>query len=208
MSSSSTRPFHWSRSIVKYVLELLIVAFGVFLGMMVSEYKSDAQMRENIETSKKLIIDELESNKQSLLLASAYHQQIHTEFDSIRISLNEEIVMSPIFGNQHFGLMKLPSWEGIKPALINDTAYESAKLNGVFQNMDIRELKQISEIYKQLLAYKELSKSVNQKILDIDAHSIVADLLFILEITSNDLNHMEEDLSTQITSVIEGLQHS
>lgn len=47
------------KSFLKYLLELLIVSFGVFLGIEVSEYKSDKKMRENVDQSLSLIVEEL-----------------------------------------------------------------------------------------------------------------------------------------------------
>ncbi len=52
--------------ISKYSVELLIVAFGVFLGTYVGEWKSNQRTKKNTAKSVNFIIEELKANSQSL----------------------------------------------------------------------------------------------------------------------------------------------
>lgn len=64
------------KSVAKYLVELLIVAFGVFLGIMVSEQKAKNRTNENISNSRDMIVEELEVNRQNLVHAVEYHEKL------------------------------------------------------------------------------------------------------------------------------------
>src|SRR5690554_1843749 len=90
------------KSILYYLTELLIVAFGVFLGILVSEYNNSNKLEKNVSKSRELIIKEIESNLVALNDGIRYHETIKVGFDQMRKNLNGEVVLTPYFTNTGF----------------------------------------------------------------------------------------------------------
>lgn len=132
---------------IKYLIELLIVAFGVFLGIMISSYQSQKKTEKNIEKSIGFIRQELKSNSEKLERSLSYHIQLKRDFDSIKKELSEDLVMENYFGQSTFRHNRIPNWNGLGTARMDNIAFESAKISGVFQEMDIEEVQAISKAY-------------------------------------------------------------
>ncbi|MFD2541414.1 hypothetical protein ACFSSB_03720 [Lacinutrix gracilariae] len=194
------------KSILKYFLELLIVAFGVFLGIEVSEYKSDKKMKENINESLKLITKELQSNALRLEKSILYHQKIKVGFDSIRKNVSKENAYLPYFSNSVFRHNSIPSWNGLGIPGIEDIAFESAKISGIFQELDIEKTKLISNAYKKLDANTELGRSLTTKFIGIDSTTKILDIIGILELLTNDVLLTEKYLKKELDETIEKLK--
>lgn len=194
------------KSFLKYFLELLIVAFGVFLGIEVSEYKSEKKMRENVTESLTLIADELKSNSLRLEKSINYHQSIKTSFDSIRENISKENVHLPYFSNEIFKHNSIPNWNGLGISRTEDIAFESAKIAGVFQELDIERIKLISNAYKNLSVNTELGNSLTTKFMGIDSNTKILDIIGIFELLTNDVLMTEIYLKKNLEETIEKLK--
>ena len=194
------------KSIGKYLVELLIVAFGVFLGIMVSEGKAKNKVKENTFNSRAFIIAELETNRQNMAYAVQYHEKLKKGFDSLRTNLPEEIVFSSYFTNNRFRQEQIPGWNGLGIFKIEDVAFESAKIGGVFHSMDINDVKQISSVYRQLNNYSEFGNMLTQKVISMDAQTTVLDVVGILEMLTNDFLNNERHLVTELDKALEELK--
>ncbi|MBQ0734830.1 hypothetical protein [Aquimarina celericrescens] len=194
------------KSFLKYSLELLIVAFGVFLGIEVSEYKSEKKMRENVSESLNLITDELQSNSLALEKSINYHQSIKVGFDSIRKNISKENAYLPYFSNDVFKHNSIPNWNGLGIPRIEDIAFESAKIGGIFQELDIEKIKLISNAYKKLDTNTELGRGLTTKLIGIDSDTKVLDIMGIFELLTNDVLMTEIYLKQDLDKTIEKLK--
>ncbi|MCX7550144.1 hypothetical protein [Xanthomarina sp. F2636L] len=195
------------KSFVKYFLELLIVAFGVFLGIEVSEYKSEKKMKENVTESLNLITKELQSNSLRLEKSINYHQNIKEGFDSIRKNISIESAYLPYFSNTVFRHNSIPNWNGLGVPGIEDIAFESAKIGGIFQELDIEKIKLISNAYKKLHANTELGRSLTTKLIGLDSDTKILDVIGIFELLTNDVlmteKHLKKDMDKTINQLIQ-----
>ncbi len=196
------------KAVLKYILELLIVAFGVFLGIEVSEYKSDKKMKENVIESLGLITKELQSNSLRLEESIIYHQNIKVGFDSIRKNISMENAYLPYFSNTIFRHNSIPNWNGLGIPGIEDIAFESAKIGGIFQELDIEKIKLISNAYKKLNSNTELGRSLTTKFIGIDSDTKILDIIGIFELLTNDVLMTEIYLKKELDETIEKLNNA
>lgn len=193
-------------SFLKYLLELMIVSFGVFLGIEVSEYKSDKKMRENVGESLNLIVEELKSNSLKLEESINYHQNIKAGFDSLRTNISREDAYLPYFSNTVFRHNTIPNWNGLGVPRIEDIAFESAKIGGIFQELSIDEIKLISNAYKKLNTNTELGRSLTAKLIGINSETKIVDVIGIFELLTNDVLMSERYLKKELDETIEKLK--
>lgn len=194
------------RPILKYLIELTIVAFGVFLGMMVSEYKTNSKIKSNTTKSINLIVNELENNIQILNKNIQYHEEIKKGFDSLRTILSDEIAYSTYFANQQFRVERIPGWTGIGIARLENIAFESAKIGGIIQYLDIDEVKQISSAYQILEVNQRFGDNITEKLMAMNSASKVLDMIAILELLTNDYLYNEKFLVNKLKKTVEKLK--
>ncbi len=193
-------------SLVKYLVELLMVAFGVFLGILVSEYNAKNKIKQNISASRAFILDELEANRQNLLNTAHYHEKIKNGFDSLKTTLSEDVIFLPYFSSNKFRQEHIPGWNGLGVFEPEEVAYESAKISGIFHSMDVNEVKQISSAYRQLHSYSEFGKLIKQKVIVMDAETVVLDVVGILDMLTNDFLNNEKYLINELDQTIKKLK--
>lgn len=191
---------------IKYLIELLIVAFGVFLGIMISSYQSQKKTEKNIEKSIGFIRQELKSNSQKLENSIAYHFQIRKSFDSIKTHFPNNLAMENYFSQNTFRHNKIPGWNGLGTARMDNIAFESAKISGIFQEMDIEEVQAISLAYSFFNSYTKFSEGLMEKLLAIDSNTKVVDVIMIFEVMGSDIIMTEERLKNQTDKIYSQLE--
>lgn len=182
------------KNILKYFIEFLIVAFGVFLGMYVSEWNSDRKLKDTKDKSITYIYKELESNRVNLLKNITYHEMIKVGFDSLRATLTREQLLEPYVANTNFKHHDIKGWDGLGFPDFEDVAFESAKTSGIIQEYDLEAIQEISKLYKEQQFVSELSKSMLNKILDINSTSTTQDLVGLIELLTTDFVNGERGL--------------
>lgn len=192
-----------SKRILKYLIEFLIVAFGVFLGIYVSEWRSQNKMAANVEKSMKYIVEEMESNRDNLEKTIAYHEMIKVNFDSLRRTLSMEDIMQPYFGNDKFRHQQIKGWTGIGLSNFEDIAYESAKISGTIQEIDIELIHLISKMYKQQDFNTEFGKTTLSQMLDMDSNAKVLDVINVIELLTTDVLNNEKHVLKNLNKTIE-----
>lgn len=94
------------------------------------------------------MLAEFNLNAKRLESAYTYHQKVAVELDSATKLLNERDLNSLYYQNEKFRFQTLPSWKGFQTAFLSNSAYESAKLSGVFQELNISTINLISSVYE------------------------------------------------------------
>lgn len=97
------------KHIIRYSIELIIVAFGVFLGIIVSNWLAQQKVDNKVKKTLSYIISEMESNSQALERASIYHSKIKDELDSAISTLDREAMSIPYVENTQFKYINLKS---------------------------------------------------------------------------------------------------
>lgn len=192
----------------KYALELITVAFGVFLGMYVSEWNAQQKINKNVQKSLSYILEELETNKTSFEKSYQYHQQISVSIDSLKSKLTEQDMFLPYISNDKFHHMRIEGWQGIVITNSEDIAFESSKITGTLQEADIELVHLISKTYKHLDFNAEFGKTILNKMISINSETKVIDVLGTLELLTSDFMNSEKVLLSELEKTIKKLKES
>jgi len=197
-----------SKDFFKYLLELLIVAFGVFLGIYVSEYRSDIKTQQEVTRTVNYLIDELESNKKSIDLSSDYLEMIRPNYQKLRSSLTKQTINGPYFPTRDFHITMIEGWTGVGLPKYKTISYESAALSGIISDIDLDKVRMLSGIYKGIEFNEEFGKSVLDKFLEIDTKVTVRDVMANLELLLSDVVNSQKYLSEELELVITELKNN
>ena len=141
------------KKILTYLIELLIVAFGVFLGMVVSDWNTQRKTNTQVEKTKQYIINELQTNILNLEHSISYHHTLKIAFDSIASTMTDEEKLANYFSNTKFRLNLIPCWRGPGTTLLDKSVYEGAKVGNLLQEFEIETLQLISRTYRHQDGY-------------------------------------------------------
>lgn len=183
-----------TKSVLKYVLEFLIVGFGVFLGIYASEWQSNKKIKETKEKSIAYILKEVEVNQANLLKRIEYHEMIKVRFDSMRETISEEDILKPYLENKKFRHQNIPGWTGMGLPDFEDVAFEGAKLTGIIQEYNIELTQEISKVYKRQEFTSEIGKSILDKALNINSSTKTSDVIGVIELLTTDFVNGERGL--------------
>ena len=193
---------------LKYLLELMIVAFGVFLGVYISEEKNQQKTDSNTRNAITQIISELNSNSNRLKSAISYHEKIGIELDSALGTLEKSDYNSIYFQNTKFNHNRsMPSWTGIKTVKLSSTIFESAKIGGVFQELNISTINLISSVYEFQNVYTDFSDATVDRFLELDSETKTGDVIQLLNrLSKYDILNMEKSLLKRIEKNVDELE--
>ena len=187
------------KKIGQYGIQLLIVTFGVYLGTYVNEERGRRKMQKEVNLSVKLILEELESNKEILEKTISYHNELKENLAAHMSAMKEGDGMKPYFFNDEFKFQRIEGWKGIGFLSLEDLAFEGAKINGITQHMDVERLTLISGVYKYQKVTHELGNSVVQQLMNMDSDTKTIDAMIMLQKLTTDVLENEKGL-LRITS--------
>ena len=184
-----------SKSILKYSIELLIVAFGVFLGIYIGERNNQQKTDANVKDALTQIISEFDLNSDRLKHSIVYHEKVSVELDSVTNTFNDIDFGTLYYNNKKFQYNELPSWKGVGTAFLSNSVYDSAKIGGIFQELNISTIILISQVYEHQILYGELTKSTIDKLINFDSNTKTGDVVGTLGmLTKYDIASMEKSL--------------
>lgn len=193
------------KSILKYFVEIIIVAFGVFLGVYYSNINADNKTKIEKQKSLNLIIKELELNKKLLEDHISYHKNIRTEMDSIVPTLSEKELYSN-FTEAEFKRIEIKGWTGFNFARLQKTAFETAKTSGLIKEFDIELVQKLSDVYYFQDVYVDFGTSILNKAIGINTSMKIADLIGTIRLMTSDLLGLEKELSTKLEKTLTELK--
>ena len=195
-----------TKRILKYIIEFLIVAFGVFLGVFVSEWKSQKNVNKNTEKTLTFIIDEMNSNIEQFENTIEYQTNLMEDLDSLMEGLDNKDFEEVFYKNKKFRFNHLPSYQGLRFANLENIMYESAKINGVLQELNISTTQLIARLYQKQERYVSFGEQLNSKMLNINSESKVVDVLGIFELVQYDGINMGKWLLEELKNTKEELE--
>ncbi|GAA4279158.1 hypothetical protein [Aquimarina mytili] len=193
------------KSILKYIIEVIIVAFGVFLGIYYSNINEDNKTKKEKEKSLSLIIGELETNQELLKSDIDYHENIKIQIDSIIPNLSDKDLYSTFIGSD-FKHAEIDGWTGFRFSRLQKTAFESAKTSGIIKEFDIELIQKLSNIYYYQDTYVGFGESILNKAIETNSSTKVVDFIGIIELMTSDLLGVEKNLSKELEKTITELK--
>ena len=192
-----------TKNILKYFIEFLIVAFGVFLGIYASERQNQKKSNKTEEKAIANIIRELEQNKNSLQNSIEYHKLIKLGLDSVLKTFPRETYFEPYFKNQeNFRFQNINGWKGNGFSEFENTAFEVSQMSGTLQNMDIDLIQDISKVYNKIKVMSDFHKVINGRMANLNSESKTIDVIGDISIISGDNLNMEKSLLKELDQAI------
>ncbi len=204
---TNTRMNKTLKSILKYLVEIIIVAFGVFLGVYYSNVNAENKTLKEKEKSLNLIVKELELNKQLLKDQISYHEKIRIEMDSIVPSLSKERMFAS-FTEAELKLLEIKGWGGFSFARLQKTAFESTKTSGLMKEFDIELVQKLSDIYYFQDTYITFATSILNKAIEINSSMKIVDLIGTINLMTSDVLGLEKQLSEKLEKALKELKTS
>ncbi|GLB47780.1 hypothetical protein [Neptunitalea lumnitzerae] len=196
----------FKKSYLPHIFEAAMVTFGVLLALFVNECNEQRKIDNNTEQTLEFIIAELHTNITKFENSVAYHTQLKKEIDSTSQHITETDLQAIYYSNTKFKHFQLPSWKGIGIVEPDNIVFESAKMNGVFQEINIPTTQLISEAYQKMKAYDYLSENALEAFLNINSETKTLDVFRILELMKYDILNFEEYLQNHLEQTKEELQ--
>jgi hypothetical protein len=110
------------------------------------------------------------------------------------------------YTNTKFKHFNLPGWKGLGTAYPETIIYESAKISGVFQELNITTIKRIASIYKGLEMYSKFSQSQLDQLLAINSETKVIDVYRLIELIKFDMLNFEKALLNELKLSVKELK--
>lgn len=194
------------KRILKYIAELIVVAFGVFLGFYLNNLNADKSTKRAKEKTLELILKELQENEKSIQKSIRYHESIKKQMDSIIPTLDESEFEAIYYKGGGFRYDQLKGWQGFIYSKLDNTAFEGAKISGVLKDFDIETIQEISAIYQLQEAYGDFGTNYTNRVFTLNSSSKTVDILSLLELMTVDLLFFEKRLSKQLGLAINQLR--
>lgn len=194
------------KSALRYAIEIVIVAFGVFLGVYYSNLNAAEKTDKEKEKSISLIVQELENNQRLLLKDIEYHEGIKEALDSIFPSLSEEDLYTN-FLQSSFKHEAIDGWKGFVYSRLQQTAFESAKTTGIIREFDLELVQKLSNIYHFQNTYIGFGESILDKAFQTNSDTKVVDFIGIIQLMTSDLLSAEKQLVMELERTLKDLNN-
>ncbi|TSE09880.1 hypothetical protein [Aquimarina algiphila] len=195
-----------AKNILKYLIEIIIVAFGVFLGVYFSNVNAENKTKAEKEKSLRIIIKELENNQLLLEKHINYHENIKIQIDSIALKLSEKDKLSNFTTDNKFNHNNIKGWNGFQFARLQKTAFEGTKISGILKEFDIELIQKISSVYVLQETYTDFGTSILNKAIETNSSTKVIDFIGVIELMTSDLLILEKRLNEGLKKTITELK--
>jgi len=140
---------HRTRGVLRILLEIALIATGVFLGLAGEQWRERAHRRELAHEALQLFRTEVETNRKAVAAVKDYHV-------ATLKSINEHLA------TKRQGLTSPVKLEGIQPASFERTAWDLAISTQSLNDIDRDLAVALSRVYGAQQNYEELSRGVLQ----------------------------------------------
>lgn len=188
----------------EYIIQIVIVIFGVFLGMMLNDWNNDQKDNNRQKVFLSHIAKELDGHKNQLDQVIPYHESITQVVDSVLSNSTKEELKKPFIWNDAWG--QIPKWQGLKLFPLRTPTYESAKFSEVLAGMDSELLESITGYYESVNSYNALCNGISGKILDINSQTEYVDALLLIMIIKGDVLGTEKGIRANTDSLTQKIE--
>ena len=117
------------------LVEFISITFAVFLGFLLTEWRTDRSNAAMAEGALQAIASETAFNQQQVEGRVAYFRAINAQFDSLRAT------------GQAVSLDKVTGWTGAAPPLLRRSAYDAAMATGALGHAEFKVTNDIATMY-------------------------------------------------------------
>jgi hypothetical protein len=139
-----------ARSFASLLIEVVLIAIGVFLALWASNWHEDREHRAQARAALHNFLDEMQANEHAVQAQRAYHETLARQLDEFLHS--KEPMTEEEFERQvHF--------EGLRPVTFEHTAWDLALATQALSWLDSRLAFEISKVYTQQSAFQNVENS-------------------------------------------------
>ena len=172
-----------------YFVQLLIVMIGVFLGMLVTEWRADSKTEKDRKTILKSIRVEISSNKQLIEASFDKLGSFTKSLDSLNRVLTKERLAENFYDRPF--QERLPNWKGVGGEVYSSSMFETAKYSNVLPGMNVDLLEQLSSTYSMQHLTNELKSELLNKFLAINSTTPYSDVLRLMNRIKQELGGVQ-----------------
>ena len=174
------------KTLGKIILDLIPVAIGVYVGLLVSNWNENKKANQITQNTIERIKREIKLNQKSILKAEKYHTMVRDTI--MKIDLDQV----PNTGTFSF-------WRGFNMPRLYKSAFETVLQTGITNNINPDILEQLNKLYTYQDSYNDFSKTASQSIYNIDFSKEDASkrMLVFMNMSMSDIYYFEEGLKVQ-----------
>ena len=138
-------------------VEFVSITFAVFLGFLLTEWRTSRGNAELAEGALRAIATEATFNHEQMAYRVGYFRDMNAQFDSLR-SVGREISISDLNG-----------WSGAAPPLVRRSAYDAATATGALSYVEFDVANDVATMYAMQDYLETFISAVMQQLMDPEA---------------------------------------
>ena len=138
------------RSVFGFVLELVLISAGVFLGLLANNWHEDREHHAKTQEAIRNFLSEMQTNLQAMESKRQYHETLAKELDQF-LSSGEAPTEDRLFKEVHYA--------GAQPILFEHTAWDLALATQSLSYLPSDLAFEVSKVYTKQAAFETLENS-------------------------------------------------
>jgi hypothetical protein len=173
------------KPLLSFLNQIIPVMIGVYLGFALNNFGQDQKTKNQFKAYKTILKTEVSDNLLQLAKVQQYHLDMR---DSIRnLQASESIV-------EDYNYFMKNSFMGFRPALFNNSAYETGIQTGMIQEFKLETVQAINKTYTMQEIYFSFTQNIIQSISARklpESEKEIRNALRVMEMNFNDFQSLE-----------------
>lgn len=189
------QPVNWKATFGKIILEMFAIMFGVYLGLLATQWNEHRKDLQEKEQSRLNLIEEMQANRMRLSKVIDYHEMLR---DS-----------SWYYYNNPSSVKERPTFfKGLQISSLPDGAYQTAILSESINLFSQKSIRNLSNLYTFQRDYNEFAKLALSGLItqDMMREDNMMQLARYIGITMTDIINMERSLMKSYEEMEKKLQ--
>lgn len=175
------------------LIQMIPVMLGVYLGFALNNFGEAQKLKKQAGTYQEMLKNEIGENLAELERVNPYHLELKQDFAEILAS------------NDIKKAFRSKSMQGIRPGLVNKSAYNTGIQTGIIQQFDLDVIQNVNKLYTlqdQYDAFNEtiISSFIAQKFPETEAE--IRNALIIMSMNMNDVLNFERELTESYAEIL------
>ncbi|MFL0354002.1 hypothetical protein [Xanthomarina sp. GH4-25] len=178
------------KKIINYILyaigEISLIVIGIWLALYLQNKNEDAKIQETVQTSIRLLKDEIVTNRTMIDNVKDYHIMVRDTLQKFDFT-KSEIEISKRFG----------FWKGVRTPRLQDAAFQTSIQTGVSKELNPKLLQALNNLYTYQDSYNNFTSQSTQIFFNADFtdKKSIERTLTLVKMTMSDLYYYEKGLT-------------
>jgi hypothetical protein len=164
------------KTILQMLMELTLVAMGVYLGIIASNWNDQRKDARKKREFIQVLVMEISANKQKLEQANQYRHEMLNTSNVLLQQFSSDTLAANFW--EVGGFKIIPNWQGVNIPPLENSVYQSGLITNTLSGLDFTTLNEIAQVYSHQEEYKVWTRTlITDRILNVDANSTTRDVL-------------------------------